>query len=472
MKNTLMRIPDMRLLSLLPLLALPAYAQTVDWKAGGGNLWSNTANWNSGVVPNSNTADARFNINNNVQINVDGTYTVRSYSTGFAANVSNVANEHLVYGNTLTIDRNNASAGNGITHASNNNIKLKLDCDVTINNTNATPGDTYVVNQNGTSNIIEFGNNCALTLTTKLRTNTNVGSIVFNCAFSPSTADLTINSSNVSFGATHNSSSFGKDVVLLANSKLAVDGGTVLNTGRKFQVNGTGAELELNAANAINDANVIVGGSNNFLVDVNANQSNMGAVTVTNGVLTIDVDPVVTNLFFNNSSSQVWGAGSITIVGFKENTIRFGVDATGLDASQLAKIDSGAYTLTSNGYLTTGVPTNDYASWAASQVPPVTSGANGDDDNDGTSNLVEYSLVNGGERGVLSGNTITFTKRGAPYGNDLTYIIETSETLAPGSWTDAVTHGPAQLGSPISYTFVPAPGTPKKFARLKVVTTP
>ena len=102
----------------------------------------------------------------------------------------------------------------------------------------------------------------------------------------------------------------------------------------------------------------------------------------------------------------------------------------------------------------------------------VPSGAFSDPDGDALNNLVEYALANGGERGVFSGNTITYTKRGLPYGTDLTYIIETSETLV-GAWTDAVTHSPALLVSnpTISYTFTPS--TPvKKFARLEVVKAP
>jgi hypothetical protein len=102
----------------------------------------------------------------------------------------------------------------------------------------------------------------------------------------------------------------------------------------------------------------------------------------------------------------------------------------------------------------------------------VTGGTNGDHDNDGVKNLVEYALIGGGERGVLSGNTITYTKRGVPYGSDLTYIIETFETLV-GAWTDVVTHGPGLLitNPTISYTFTP--GTPvKKFARLEELSEP
>jgi hypothetical protein len=408
-----------------------------------------------------------------VQISVDGVYTVRSYRTTFNSDVTNEENEHLLFGNTLIIDRNSSTsvAANdvGILNGTQFNNKLRLNCDVTINN--SLLGDTYIRNENGTGNILEFGNNCIMTLTTRMRTNANVGTILFNNVFAASAATLQIGSNNVFFGPTHSSINFGNDIVLLANSKLTVDGGTVLNTGRKFQVNGTGAELELNAADAINDANVIVGGTNNFLVDVNANQANMGVVTVTDGVLTIDVDPAVTNLSFSNSVAQVWGSGSITITGFKENTIRFGEDDTGLSTEQLAKIDGGIYTLTNTGFLTAGNAADDFASWASSQVPPVTGGANGDDNNNGVPNLVEYALADGAERGVLSGTTITFTKRGLPYGNDLTYIIETSETLTD-PWTPAVTHGPAELGSPISYDLAPAPGTPKKFARLKVEKTP
>ncbi len=457
------------------LLLVPnAHAQNVDWStAGGNNLWSNPANWSTGVFPNSNTVDARFTLTNNVQINVDGSYTVRTYRTTFGSNVTNDAKEHLLFGDTLTVDLNNATAGIGILNASSNNIKLRLNCDVTVNNSGFPTVDTYVVNQNGTGNIVEFGNNCALTLATKLRTNTNFGTVVFNCSFSPSTADLLIGSNNVSFGSTHTSAAFGRDIVLFANSKLAVDGGTVLNAGRKFQVNGSGAELELNAADTINQAFLVVAGANSLLLDVNANQTTMGDVRIpVDGSLTIDVDSAVTNLVFADSSAQTWGAGaSVTITGFKENTIRFGEDATGLSAEQLAAIDGGAYTLTPTGFLTTGTPTNDFASWASSQVPPVTGGPNGDDNNNGVANLVEYALTDGGERGVFSGNTITFTKRGLPFGNDLTYIIETSETLS-GSWSPEVTHGSAELASPISYDLAPAPGTPKKFARLKVVQVP
>jgi hypothetical protein len=463
-------------------LLLAPTAHAINWEFGGeNNLWSNPGNWDGGVVPNSNTVEAAFLGSANVAIDVDADFTIRNYLDGFGGE----GFTHTLYGaGTLTIDRNSSTAQIGINNATGDSAELpenpggtlRFDGFVTINNTNtgATPAAiTAIQNSNSANNTLLFDTNSNLKINTRLQTNTGSGGTInFNGKLiAGSTANLLINSSNVFFGTGHLSSNFGNDIVFFANSKLTVNGGTVLNTDRKFQVNGTGAELELNAADAINDANVIVGGSNNFLVDVNANQTNMGVVLVTNGVLTLDVDPAVTNLSFSNSAAQVWGSGSITITGFKENTIRFGEDDTGLSTAQLAAINGGIYTLTNTGFLTTGTPTNDFASWAASQEPPVTGGANGDDNNNGVPNLVEYALADGAERGVLSGTTITFTKRGAPYGGDLTYVIETSETLTD-PWIPVMTQGPSELGSPLSYDLAPAPGTPKKFARLKVVLVP
>lgn len=125
-----------------------------------------------------------------------------------------------------------------------------------------------------------------------------------------------------------------------------------------------------------------------------------------------------------------------------------------------------------DGILQVGNAGGDYVSWAGSRTPPVTGGPNGDDDGDGVMNLVEYALTDGDERGNLVGSTITFTKRGAPYGGDLTYVIETSGTLDANTWMPVVTHGPAQLGTPISLDLSPVSGTPRKFARLKIVKSP
>ena len=73
---------------------------------------------------------------------------------------------------------------------------------------------------------------------------------------------------------------------------------------------------------------------------------------------------------------------------------------------------------------------NDYASWASANG--VTGGVNGDSDNDGIKNLVEYALADG-TSGTYIGGTLSFTKRGGIYGTDITYSIEESTNLSV--WT-------------------------------------
>ncbi|HSP42864.1 MAG TPA: hypothetical protein VLO11_08340 [Luteolibacter sp.] len=463
------------------LLLMPA-AHAINWEFGGvNNLWSNPDNWVGDVVPNSNTVEAAFVGSANVAIDVDADFTIRNYLDGFGGE----GFTHTLFGaGTLTIDRNSTTTQLGINNATGDSAELpedpggtlRLNGFVTINNTLG--GVTTIQNSNSANNTLLFDTNSNLKLITRMQTNTGSGGTInFNGnLIAGSTANLLINSNNVFFGTGHLSTNFGNDIVFLANSKLTVNGGTVLNTGRKFQVNGSGAELELNAADAINDANVIVGGSNNFLVDVNENQASMGVVSVTDGILTIDVDPAVTNLSFGKSSGQVWGSGSVTINGFKENTIRFGEDDTGLSAGQLAVIDGGIYTLTPTGFLTASPAGGDFASWADDNGIP---GETFDDDfnNDGISNGVAYALglsptESSQPAGVLTGSTITFTKGADAIANaDVTWIIETSETLS-GTWLEEVTQPAGDATATISYDLNPVPGTPKKFARLKVVQVP
>ncbi len=101
----------------------------------------------------------------------------------------------------------------------------------------------------------------------------------------------------------------------------------------------------------------------------------------------------------------------------------------------------------------------------------------GDFDNDGICNGVEYALgmnptTSSQSPGVLSGDTITFTKGADAITNgDVSWIIETSTTLEAGSWTAEVTQAAGNATATISYTFIPASHA-KKFARLKVVKTP
>ncbi len=103
-------------------------------------------------------------------------------------------------------------------------------------------------------------------------------------------------------------------------------------------------------------------------------------------------------------------------------------------------------------------------------------GPHDDPDNDGISNLIEYAIASQdptvGKASIGSftaGGALTFSKRLDATG--ITYDIESSTLLTPGSWTTLPKPPVVESASAISYTFTP--GTPvKNFARLKVTQLP
>jgi autotransporter-associated beta strand protein len=192
------------------------------------------------------------------------------------------------------------------------------------------------------------------------------------------------------------------------------------------------------------------------------------------GTATLDNSFGISSLVGGSQGEAInWAAvpdGTYTLIGDTASTFNtitnFSLaNAVTVDAGRVAYFQNGGGS--GGGGLQLVIATSggdNYLSWATANN--VTGGINGDSDNDGVQNLVEYALVDGGERGVFTPNTITFTKRAAPFGSDVTYAIEISDTLAIGSWTTAVT-GVTQNPTSISYAFTPS--TPvKRFARLKV----
>ena len=128
----------------------------------------------------------------------------------------------------------------------------------------------------------------------------------------------------------------------------------------------------------------------------------------------------------------------------------------------------------SNAVLTdlkiTKTTASSFTSWASSQVPPVTGGPTGDSDNDGVENLVEYALIDGGERGGFNSatQTVSFTKRAAPYGTDVTLTIQESDDLGISDPWETVTA--TIVGDTISYTLPSSKA--KVFTRLRVSQNP
>lgn len=331
-------------------------SQAVNWAgSGGNNLWSTPANWVGSNVPDNNTESAAFVGGANVAINVDVDTTVNYYADGFGGE----GFTNTLYGaGNLTIDRNQNGVPSILNATGNGGGTLRLNGKITIDN--SAGGSTLVRNDNSSGNLTLFDTASTLTLNTTLQTaNGAGGNIRFNGTLASSSANLIIASDNVSFGAGHDSSSFGRDIVFYANSKLSIDGGTVLAPFRKFQINGTDSELELNAENALNGPNVIVAGSSDFLIDINADQNDIGTLKFYDGIVTLDLDEAVAHVAFGDSSGQAWGTGGVVISNFTAGVVSFGTDALGLTAPQLSAItaydDEGSLvddlTLASNGSL-------------------------------------------------------------------------------------------------------------------------
>ena len=120
--------------------------------------------------------------------------------------------------------------------------------------------------------------------------------------------------------------------------------------------------------------------------------------------------------------------------------------------------------------------TGNYLSWAISQGIP---GApdSGDSDNDGITNLMEYALgmapkVADPSAAVLSGNVITYNKGADAIANgDVSWVIESSQSLAPNSWIPQVSQAAGNPAATISHTFIPGSLT-KEFFRLRVTRAP
>lgn len=453
------------------------------WVVGGAdNNWSSTTNWSGGDVPDTNTESAGPGANGGVTFQVDANFTINNFIDGFAG-----AGTTTTVGGpgTLTIDRNQTAFANGIDNATGDVGGLLLFTgNVRIANSASTGTNavTGIRNANSAGNVTRFDTTSSLTLNSILQTVTSVGGrIEFNGTFAPSTADMQINSNNVFFGTGHDSSNYGRDFVFFVNGKLVVEAGTVLNEGRKFQVNGNNAILQLDGADVINRANINVGGTNNFRIDVNANQTKMGGLTDVGGALTINVGPSVTSLWFLDSalSAEFWGTGTLTINGFRENTIRFGTDANGLTTAQLAAINEGAYFLKSNGYLTTGAVSSAIETWRESFFDTAandgTAADTADFDGDGLSNLLEYATgsdptIAASSNVVIarSGSflTLTFNRINDPL---LTYTIEESADLATG-FTPTGTTYTGTANDTVLYTDDVSLATPsvRQFLRLKV----
>lgn len=119
-------------------------------------------------------------------------------------------------------------------------------------------------------------------------------------------------------------------------------------------------------------------------------------------------------------------------------------------------------------------PSGNFASWALTNG--VTGGPDGDSDNDGIKNLLEYALdlnfnSSDGSAGSFDGSVLSFTKRGEAVTNgDVTYQIETSPNLLD-PWTPTSYVLP-DVNDDITISYTLPPRLSKIFARLVVTSNP
>lgn len=265
----------------------------------------------------------------------------------------------------------------------------------------------------------------------------------------------------------------GAGTLKLTNTANSYSGATTVSAGK----------LVMGATNVLPDTAVSLG---NATLDAGIFSDTVGTLAVT-GTATINLGSAAAKLVFADSSAVSW-PGTLNLTGtfVSGASLRFGDGSgTGLTPTQLGLISAtgfGSFALDSNGFLTASAA-GGYSAWQSANGTLQTIDL--DHDNDGVSNGVEYFL--GGNTnttgftplpgvtntgGVFSVTWIKATTGySGVYGTD--FWVETSTTLAPGSWTSATTSGTPNIpdtvnisGNNVTYTFPAGPMT--KFARLKV----
>ncbi len=309
--------------------------------------------------------------------------------------------------------------------------------------------------------------------------------------------------SNVSAPATltiHNSGNFTFSGVLggAASGSVSATAMPGSTTGNNFGLTKNGAgTFTLSGANTysgdttINGGTLALGASNviSSNSDIIIGNATLNAATFTDNLGTLDVAGTATinlgtgaAIAFANSSAIDWTGGTLNVTGtFVSGTsLRFGTTSSGLTPAQLALISVPgfhSFALNTSGYLTAS-PVVAFSTWVngtfagGASIPADKRGPNDDPDNDGIRNLVEYALAGqdptlpNANAGILSGNTLSFTKRAGTTG--LTYAIQDSTDLgATDPWAEVSGASYVNNATTISYTF-PVGAVPRNFLRLRV----
>lgn len=264
----------------------------------------------------------------------------------------------------------------------------------------------------------------------------------------------------------------------VGNNPSTLIGGTLMGAAGKELV-----VIQNNPSNALTIASVIANNtsatgltkSGSGTLSLTGHNTYSGDTTVNQGTLSITTN----NTLANAAAVRLPASGATLNLAFTgpDAVTAFYIDGVAQATGTWGAIGSSAAhptaLITGSGLLnvTNGVVSENYDSWAADNG--VLGGPNGDSDNDGIPNLIEYALADG-PAGTFdrSTNKLTFTKRGAAITNgDVSWTIEASTTLLPGSWTSVATQPAGDTNPTIEYIFNPA-ALPKQFARINVMQAP
>jgi len=333
----------------------PVTASTFN-NAGGNFLWSNGANWSAGV-PNVASAVATLTASPKLDVDVE----IKQLKLGGGSGDVTVTQANANAPKTLTIN------GTGVTQpiqTNRANTDLLLDVKV---NFSSTDSEAYNIN-NGLTSTVTFGSNSELTLAnggTAKFIGANNRKWIFNGIIKGGGTIVIGGNAKADFGTTSNHANYGGNIKLLQNAVVNIntaDNGTFLIDGKTLSMDATATN---GATVTINGENVFKGnidtGAKDLTLNVNKKQSNIGLITMGAGNLTIGLGANVTELLFANHSNATWGAGNLTISGFRDNIVGFGENANGLTNAQLGKILIGnnqtpQVAIGANGRLTAAAP--------------------------------------------------------------------------------------------------------------------
>ncbi len=272
---------------------------------------------------------------------------------------------------------------------------------------------------------------------------------------------------------------------------LILKGGTLINqTGADLAISGitvTVSGITTTVVDSTPGQKVVLGSDVTYSARLNSFNGTSGALTV-DGDLDLSASPAFA--IFDDAS----GDATLLAPGTKLYLMDYALGSltgtfSGLPEGSTVNVTKGAVTNTfvikyaddGGTAVTLTVPAgggDNFDTWATDNGIPGQP-FDEDFDKDGISNGVEYALgknpvASDTPAGVLLGNTITFTKGADAITNaDVSWTIQTSETLITGSWIDepSATQPAGDPSLTIAYTFGP-PTPPRKFARLKVVRVP